>query len=224
MTIPVLIDKQDNFEIIRDQIAAILATEIANQKALAKAASKDPKDWDLRIFTERSNPWEKWLNIDGQTDESSIVNVWFDNEDFDPSASNVMERQKANGIFNLDCYGYGVSADNPNGGHNPGDKEAALEVQKAIRLVRNILMAAENTYLQLRGLVWSRMPQSITVFQPELNGQQIQNIVGARIAFKVGFSEFSPQVAEETLDYLAIDINRAEDGSIVAEADFDYTV
>ena len=56
-----LIDKQDNFEIVRDQIAAILVNEVASQMALATAEAKDPEDWNLQIFTERSNPWEKWL-------------------------------------------------------------------------------------------------------------------------------------------------------------------
>ena len=222
--IPTLIDKQDTFEIVRDQIAAILALEIANQQTLAIAAAKDPKDWKLRIYTERSNPWEQFLNIENETDRSPLVNVWFDNTSFDDKASNVMERQRSDAIFNIDCYGCGVSSNEITGGHNPGDKEAAFEVQKAVRLVRNILMAAEYTYLGLRGTVWKRMPQSVTVFQPQIEGRFVQHIVGARIAFSVSFSEFSPQVQPETLEYLSAIINRAEDGEIVINADYDYTI
>jgi hypothetical protein len=217
-----LIDKQDNFEIIRDQIAAILVSEIANQQVLAVAASKDPNDWKLRIFTERSNPWEQWLN--DQTDKSPIVNVWFDNSNFDLSGSDVVERQKSESIFNIDCYGFGISSDDGATGHNPGDQEAALEVQKAIRLIRNILMAAENTYLQLRGLIWLRWPQSVTSFQPEIDARQMQQIQGARIALKVGFNEFSPQVIGEILELVSIDIKRTEDGEIVLEADYSYPI
>lgn len=216
-----LIDKQDNFEVIRDQIAAILATEVANQMALATAGGKDPDDWKLRIFSERSNPWEQLLNQ--QSDRSPIVNVWFDNSNFDPAASNISERQKTEGVFNIDCYGYGISSDEVGGGHNPGDKEAAFEVHKALRLVRNILMAAEYTYLGLRGVVWQRWPQSITVFQPQLDGRQMQQIVGARLAFRVVFNEFSPQVVPETLELVSVDVTRTEDGEIVVEADYDYT-
>lgn len=221
MTIAALIDKQDNFEVIRDQIAAILATEVASQMALATAGGKDPDDWKLRIFSERSNPWEQLLNE--QTDRSPIVNVWFDNSNFDPAASNISERQKTEGVFNIDCYGYGISSDEMGGGHNPGDKEAAFEVHKALRLVRNILMAAEYTYLGLRGVVWQRWPQSITVFQPQLDGRQMQQIVGARLAFRVVFNEFSPQVPAETLELVSVDVMRTEDGEIVVEADYDYT-
>lgn len=222
MTIDSLIDKQDNFEIVRDQIAAILVAETASQQSLATAAAKDPDDWKLRVFTERSNPWEQFLN--GPTDKSPLVNIWYDNSSFDPKASNVMERQKADGVFNIDCYGYGESANLVAGGHTPGDQEAAFEVQKAIRLIRNILMAAEYTYLGLRGLVWSRWPQTVTVFQPQMDGRAIQQVVGARLAFNVSFNEFAPQITEETLEFLSIDVKRTEDGEIVLEADYDYTL
>lgn len=220
MTIAALIDKQDNFEIIRDEIAAILVTEVAAQMALATAAAKDPEEWNLEIYTERSNPWEQWLNQD--TTRTPIVNVWFDNSNIDPAASNVMERQKTEAVYNLDCYGFGMSEDNPAGGHTPGDRDAAFEVQRAIRLVRNILMAAEYTYLGQRGLVWSRMVQSITVFQPQMEGRTVQQIVGARIAFRVIFNEFSPQVPAETLELVSVDVKRTEDGQIVLEADYPY--
>lgn len=216
-----LIDKQDNFEVVRDEIAAILVTEVASQMALATAGGKDPNDWKLRVYAERSNPWEALLNE--QTDRSPIVNVWFDNSNFDPRASNSVERQKAEAVFNIDCYGYGMSQDVVGGGHKAGDQEAAIEVQRAIRLVRNILMAGEYTYLGLRGLVWSRWPQSVTIFQPNIDARQMQQIVGARLAFRVVFNEFSPQVQAETLELVSAKVSRSEDGAIVINADYDYT-
>lgn len=221
MTIESLIDKQDSFEVVRDQIAAILVLEIASQMSLATAASKDPNDWKLRIFTERSSPWEQLLN--DQDDTSPIVNIWYDNSNFNLSGSNIKDRQKAEATFNIDCYGYGASKDVIAGGHTPGDQEAAFEVHKALRLVRNILMAAEYTYLSLRGLVWQRWPQSVNVFQPQMGEQSIQQIVGARLALRVSFNELSPQVVAQTLEFLSVDVKRTEDGQIVVEADYDYT-
>lgn len=221
MTLESLIDKQDNFEIIRDQIASILVLEIAAQKILAIADSQDPLEWDLRVFTERSNPWEQWLN--DQTVVSPLINVWYDNSNFDRSASNIMERQKSETIFNIDCYGFGVS-ETDGGGHKTGDSEAAFEVHKALRLVRNILMSAEYTYLGMRGLVWKRWPQSIISFQPQINDQLVHNIKGARIALSVHFNEFAPQVVPQILDFLSIDVKRTEDNQIVLEADYDYTL
>ena len=221
MTIPTLIDKQDSFEIVRDQIAAILKLEVVSQMQLAVDAGKDPALWDMRVFTERSNPWEQFLN--DQTDKSPLVNVWYDNSNFNQSKSNILERQASETIYNIDCYGYGLSRDDVGPGHTPGDREAAFEVQKALRLVRNILMAAEYTYLGLQGLVWQRWPDSVTVFQPQIDANQIQQIVGARISFRVIFNEFSPQVASNPLELLTVDVLRTEDGEIVLETDYDYT-
>ena len=221
-SIDTLIDKQDTFEIVRDQIAALLVFEIKNQMALAIAAKKDPEEWKLRVFTERSNPWEQFENPTPKTDLSSLVNIWYDNGNFPESKGNVVGRQAHEATYNLDCYAFGISADDPGGGHKPGDKEAALRVQKAVCLVRNMLMAAVNTYLQLRGTVWQRWIQSITIFQPELEGVQAQQVHGARIAFRVTFNEFSPQVTPEELELVSVDVRRKEDGEIVLKADYEY--
>lgn len=218
--IPELIDKQDNFEIIRDKIAMILVSEVASQMAYATAGGKDPNEWKLRIFTERSNPWEQFLN--DNVDRSPLVNVWVDNCNYDPKGSNSIERQKTIGTYNIDCYGFGISSDVETG-HKPGDREAAFAVQHAIRLVRNIIMAGEYTYLGLRGLVWSRWFEGIEIFQPQQDSKEIQKIVGARATLTVVFNEFSPQVVPINLEMVTIDIKRTENGEIILEADYDYT-
>lgn len=216
-----LIDKQDNFEIVGAQIAAILATEVANQKALAIAGGKDPALWDLKIYSERANPWERYLNEN--PDKTPIVNVWYDTSNFDPTASDIVQRQKADAVYNIDCYGFGVDTDVPGGGHAPGDLDAALTLHRALRLVRNVLMASEYTYLSLRGLVWRRWARAAVSFQPPQGDQAAQSIAGARIAFEVGFSEFSPQYTGVELDLISVDVLRTEDGQIVVEADYDFT-
>ncbi|MCH9712768.1 MAG: hypothetical protein K0U20_09110, partial [Proteobacteria bacterium] len=183
-------------------------------------AGKDPALWDLNVYLERSNPWEQFQNNDASP--VPIVNVWFDNETFDKGVSNLVEQQKTNGVFNIDVYAVGVSEDN-GAGHKPGDREAALEAQRAIRLVRNILMSAENMYLQLtRQTAWDRIPQAITIFQPAIDAQQAQQIVGARLALSVSYNEFSPQINGEIIELLSVDIHRLEDGQLVAEADYNY--
>lgn len=215
--IDTLIDKQDNFEIIRDQIAGILALEVASQKALAETDNKDPTLWDLKIFTERSNPWEQWLN-DGEQDPTPIVNVWFDSSTFDVSASNTVKDQKCEGTFNIDCYGYGKSS-----GYESGDELASKEVQRAIRLVRNIIMSANYTYLDLRGTVGRRFPQSITIFQAQKESPHVQHVIGARLSLSVTFSENSPQITGNPLELVSTKVKRAEDGSVVINADYNYT-
>jgi len=216
-----LIDKQDTFEIVRDKVALILANEVASQMALAVGEGKDPALWDLRIYTERANNWEQWLN--STSDQAPIVNIWYETSNFDAPASNISERQKADAVFNIDCYGFGISADVAGGGHSPGDKAAASNAQRANRLVRNILMSAEYAFLGLRKTVWSRWIPSITMFQPEIGGNPIQQIMGSRLVLSVAFNEYSPQYEPETLEEVHIDIKRKEDGQVIAEVEFDYT-
>ena len=222
--ITTLIDKQDNSEIIRDQIAAIIAIESANQVALATAASKpNPNDWKLRVFSEAANPWEQFQNFDPNvTDDSPLVNVWFDNVNFDKGKSDIFERQKADGTFNIDIYGVGVSSDDGGTGHNPGDREAAFEVQRGARFVRNILLAAIYHRLGMDGVVWDRRPGSITVCQPEIEDVPVEHVIAARFVLEVGYNEFSPQIEMETLELLANDVHRRFEGSIVVEADIAF--
>ncbi len=221
--ITTLIDKQDTAEIIRDKIALILATETLSQVALATTAGKsDPDEWKLRVFKERANPWENLPTKTG--DPSPIVNVWWDTSSFEGDASNISERQKSTTIFNIDCYAYGKSKNISGGGHSCGDQTAAENVHRATRLVRNILMAAQYTYLDLRGIVWRRWVDSITMLQPQQDNQNVHHVVASRLAFRVEFNEFSPQVEPNELCLLNVEIDRAEDGQILVEADYDYTL
>jgi len=220
MAIDALIDKTDSFELIRDAIATILAAESVAQQALAVSGSKDSTLWKLRVYVERSNPWEAW--IDSAADKSPIVNVWFESTQFDKSGSNRFERQRGEGTFNIDCYGYGQSAA-VTGGHTPGDMTAAKEAHRAARLVRNILMSDQYLQLGMRGTVTEKWIQSITAFQPQQQAEAIQHIVGCRIALQVSFNEWTPQNTPQSLEYIAVEITEAPDGEIVlAAADYDF--
>ena len=218
--IPTLIDKQDNFEIIRDQIGAILAVEVQSQMAKAVTAGKETQLWDFKSFNEGSNPIEDYLNQKVVT--TPIVNVWYDRSVVDLGTSNPTEQQKFDGIFNIDCYGYGVAKGDGGTGQIPGDLDAKFELERILRLVRNILMSSINIYLQLQGNVWTRMTNSIISFQPEAEPSTVQQIAAARIEMGVQFSEFSPQGAESVIEFLAVDVLREETGLLVAEAHFDF--
>lgn len=206
--LPGLINKRDNFEIIRDQIAAILKLNSDAQRQYADALGEDPDFFSFRTFVEASNPFEDWINPPAPgANYVPIVNVMFDQSSVQAAGSSSVERQKTSGIFNIDCYGYGRSRQT-DVGHDPGDRTAAFAAQRAVRLVRNILMAGENTYLQLRGTVWSRMPQSVTMFQPAIDQRAVQNVMAGRISFEVVFNEFSPQVDGPTLEEIGINLIR----------------
>lgn len=213
-----LIDKQDTFELVRDKIALILATESAAQVVLATTAGKpDPSLWALKVYIERASPW------DDAADGDIIVNVWFDTASVDEAASNTVRNQTMRGTFNIDVIGFGNSKPNGTGGHRPGDEVAALNAQRGLRLVRNIIMASSYTYLGLRTIVGQRMPQSITSFQPQLNSKPADHVVGARLALGVRYEEFSPQYEPALLQELGVRIERAEDGQVLAQLDYDYT-
>lgn len=225
VVLPDLIDKQDNFEIVRDQIAGILELNTVEQMSLATAALKDPALWDLSVFVERTNPYEQYRGQAGTpapTNTAPIVSVWYEAGTFEEASSNVGKQQTHLASINIDIYGYGIPKDDGAGGQIPGDLLASQNAQRAVRLVRNILMAEQNTYLQLRGLVWQRWPESITAFQPEFDGQPAAVVLGYRFPLRCKFSENSPEIATpDNLEIIDIDIMRQSDGLLVAEARYD---
>ena len=227
MSLAALIEKQDTFTLVRDRIAEILKLESINQMNLAREANLDPTDWDLRVYTEQSNPFEDWMNIDPNVTQPDLrprVNVWFDNDNILQNASDVVEQQQYEAYFNIDCYGAAVSADDHfGGGHIAGDRAAALASQRAMMLCRNIIMAAENIRLGMTGLVGSRLPHQRETFQLQFDGEMAIKVAGSRIQLIVRLVEFAPQVAYDTLDFISVDVLRAETGEILVEADFDYS-
>jgi hypothetical protein len=231
-----LIDKQDTFEIVRDQVAAILLEESLRQRELAIEADKNPELWELRVYAERSNPYSDWQQVDdedaraevdphGRARTSPIVNVWFDQATTDLHRSNLIERQTVTGVFNVDCFGLGVSAEGgPSGGHIAGDAAAVRSAQRAARLARNILMAGAHSYLQLRGTVSRRWVQSLQVFQPQIEQRTIQHVVGARLSLHVDFNEFSPQVEGQPIELISVGVRRLSDGLLYFTANYPHGV
>ena len=124
-----LIQKRDNAPMILDEIAAILALELANQQALALAADLDPAPWALRVFVNRSEPWSEWVEAPEASeptrpiDVSPILNVRLSTSKADPSRSNSVERQCVTSSYLIDCYGYGSSAEDAIG-HKSADQAA----------------------------------------------------------------------------------------------------
>lgn len=208
--IDALLATPDNVELVRDQIAAILALEIAKQGELG--LSPVP-----RVFRERSNPWGQLLET--PADERPIINVWFDTASFDGATSNVTERQKCEGTFNVDVYAFGTSG-HEGDGHEPGDELAALVCQRTLRLVRQILMSSHYTYLGLRGVVWKRWPQTLTMFRPTTDDRSAQNILAGRLALVVTFNELAPQFEGEPLETLSLEIKRLGTGELYVSAEY----
>lgn len=187
--------------------------------------SPDPNLWKLRVFTERTNPWQEWLDApDRYSDDAvPIVAVGLDTGTFDPSKSDLIERQHCDAIFWIDCHGYGVSTQTADG-HDPGDARAAIEALRAARLVRRFLMASTYTYLDLRETVGRRFTEQIRRWPPDEERQQwlaVQKVVCFRIYFGVSFNEFSPQYEPVTISQLNLELKRSETGETWIELQYD---
>lgn len=213
--ITALIDKLDTIELVRDQIAGILKVELEHQQTLTDTPMP-------RVFVERARPWGEYLAAPRCA--APVINVWLDNANYDGASSNVVERQRADAVVNVDCYGFGASTDdgNPAGGHVPSDLMAALEAQRAVRLARNVLMSSHYTYLDMRGVVWKRWPQSVTFFQPQLDDRAAQSVHGARLAMMVQCNEFSPQYEGEILELISVEVKRTETGEILLQGEYPH--
>lgn len=221
-----LIDKRDNFELVRDKIADILLRESQGQQALARAAQRDARAWELRVFTEASDPWVFFPDPssddkrDGRPeDELPLVNVWFDGTTYPAEGSDVVEQQTTVGVYNLDCYGTAVSKATLSG-HEPGDRAASFEAQRAARLVRNILMAAHYVNLGLPKLVGRRFPVSMQTFQPAQDERPVQHVRAVRFAFQVRFFELSPQHEGAPLELVSVEVKRSPTGQLLLGADY----
>lgn len=223
-----LIDKLDTFEIVRDKVGLILAEESAAQQQLAIDGGKDPALWELRVFLERSNPWEFLRTDDGGVplNTSPVVSVWFDSSNLDARASQTIDRQQMEVTINIDVYGIGATEILPGGaGHIPGDENAALEVQRGARLVRNILMADSYVTLGIAralGLIGQRQISTIQAFQPEFGNQNAQQLAGLRLSLQVKVSELAPQTEAVILEEINT-IVKDENGQILIDATFQST-
>ena len=219
-----LITAPDAFEVVRDQIAAILEAESTYQQGLAANANLNPNDWELKVYTERTNPFEEWLNVNNPDleDNAPIVNVWWENTNFSESKGSTTECQQGDVSYNIDIYGRGVASDVDGGGHQAGDQLAIFNSQRGVRLVRNILMAAHNERLQLPGVVGKRWPTTVTTFQPQIDDNNTIQIQGSRIVLMVQMVENAPQIVGQAMEQINVQVNRTDGGQWVATT-IDFT-
>ena len=215
-----LITKDDNFEIIRDKIADILAVEQAAQVALAEAVPLDPTPWQFNVYMERINAWEVFR--DGTGDLTPIVNVWYDSTGYNKGASNVATRQKAEpSRYNIDIHTYAASTETA-GGQSPGDEAAALRCHHVLKLVRNILMHDKYKYLDMQGIVWRRWPGDTQVYQPQPTGP-MNKVATCRFTLEVEHNETIELEDHETCEIISIDMRYEPGGQIIAELDIDFS-
>lgn len=219
MTIDILIDKKDSFELIRDNIAEILAEETISQQALAIAAGKNPELWKFKVFVERRDAWEMFYNNEI---ECPIVVIFFEKCKFSGKASASALYMSAVGQFPI----YVISAatgEKTSEGQKKADKSAIFNTQRIVRLVRNILYAqpavnndpeADYQYLNLRGKVGSRRLSEVEMIDIDQKKQAIQ-ISMAKMTLEVGYVESAIEKSSEIIEMIELETKINDENEMI---------
>lgn len=179
------------FEVVRDRIAEILITELANQEALAIADAADPTPYQIAVTTEKTDPWS--------VKQFPLINIWYDTGNIDTSASSPANQQQGDHFYNLDCYVEKPSEDD-GVEVKSGDVESAKEVQRVAGLAWQILMADLNAKLQFparindkpAAIVGYRIFEQLSTFQPSFGDTVVENVQALRLRLKVRHVEIPP--------------------------------
>lgn len=221
MSITTLIDKQDTYEIVRDQVAAILATETLAQQALATAALKDPDLWAFDVYTERKDPFSI-LGPDStgeMSGDKSIINVWLERVDL-PDGNDI-KNQDGTAIINIDNIA--SKASKKNGSTIDGsDYLSSLDSERIARLARNIIMHPSYKHLGLTAnYVKSRTITGIQKLFTDREDRPFSHVVVSRISLAVRITEFMDQLTSETLEQILIDVEKSDTGQVLVSLEID---
>jgi hypothetical protein len=211
---------RDQFETIGDLIAQILANEIANQRALAVAAGEPSGDWAVAVYREAASPWEFFTE---DPTLPPVVSIRFARFDMLPAETTITQ-QIGTAQYFLDFAAAGL-AEGSADGQTPGDFSAAVRVQQAVRLIRRILCASINQYLQARGSVGWRRVTSFEMFQPPqltTTKPPWDFVAAARLILEVKIRETSPEYEAPDLEQIFVALKKGQDGAILAQMDYTY--
>lgn len=185
--INVLIDKKDNFELVKYKIASILKSELENQKKLAKEISEEKaKNYDIKIFIDKVNPLSVYSEARSQNEKGQlpIINITFDSDDLTQAGSGNVGRQKVRGTFYIDCYAFKNKEAN-----KEADEEVSREADRIGTIARNILMFDNYFVLDMQKIVVRRY---ITKREKMINqNASAENVAAMRLIFEVEYLEES---------------------------------
>lgn len=189
--INVLIDKKDNFELIKYKIANILKSEIENQKILAKERAED---FEIKVYIDKVNPISIYSEVQtAKEGQLPVINISFDGDDLTLAGSGNVGRQKARGIFYIDCYAF----KNKEVGKE-GDEEASREADRIGTIARNILMSDGYRVLKMQEIVVRRY---ITKREKMINqSATAENVSCMRLILEVEYMEEDLEEQSFTLE------------------------
>ena len=199
--------KPDNIEIIRDQIAALLALEFESQYTIANEQSVSNKaDYKVTVYVENDDPLQYIDNITPDANPFPCVNVSIDSSDGDKGTASV-NKQTRIGQFFLDVYATGNTKSVEDMG-----KRASLKAWKTARLVRRILRAEPNTFLRLRGIV-GKIDWKMQGYSPDDEKSAIRVKV-VRITLGIDFVE-DVEITKGVLNWEIEGIITDENGKVI---------
>jgi hypothetical protein len=156
-----------NFELVRDRIAEILTTEVANQFIL----TSNP-DFDLDIWIERSIPFDK--------EELPTINGNLATGSF---SGHTQKTTDGTYTYFIDCFTKAVSTDD-----DKGDQLASIKLQRLLGICRAIL---EDPKYKTLGFsppsIFNRHCESLSIAEP--GKQDAASSVMGRLSFIVKVPE-----------------------------------
>lgn len=219
-----LLSTPDGYETARDALATILAEEIASQQSLAGA---NAADYALDVYVERFAPIEKWVD---EASDTPVATVWLARYTSDDKRSTV-NSNRGRATYHIDVFAQARDANNPAGGHIAGDLLARQRLHRALRLIRQILMSGQYTYLDsARGAaqyVFARSVREIEVHEARKRDERSAVWIStARMTLDVSLKVDQPQ--NLPVDWDGIDITQKRltgtpDGKVLAQLSIDET-
>lgn len=197
---------KDNIEVIRDQVAALLAVDFRRQAELAaESGATDSGDYNVAVYVESDDPLQY---VDEDTPGANpfpCVNVILDSSDPDKGTASV-NKQAFTAKLYVDCYAEGNNAED-----GEFSFKAAQRAWKTARLVRRILRAEANTYLRLRGIV-GRVAWSFQAGEPS-NTRSAIKVKMVRVTLTIDYVE-NVAITEGELDWDIVGIVADETGRV----------
>lgn len=197
---------KDNIEVIRDQVAALLAVDFRRQAELAaESEATDSGDYNVAVYVESDDPLQY---VDEDTPGANpfpCVNVILDSSDPDKGTASV-NKQAFTAKLYVDCYAEGNNAED-----GEFSFKAAQRAWKTARLVRRILRAEANTYLRLRGIV-GRVAWSFQGGEPS-NTRSAIKVKMVRVTLTIDYVE-NVAITEGELDWDIVGIVADETGRV----------
>ena len=181
----------------------------------------DPDLYKLRVYVDRSAPWQEWVDSPPQSAEAALpmVSINFTRQDFAEQRSNSINSQHAGATYWIDVLAYGIATET-DAGHTPADAKAAAEASRVKTLVRRILMSGQHTFLGLRGTVFGRWLESISRNRPPPDEVPVQNIVADRLVLRVDFNEVGPEAEGNPCETVHLDVYRSDSGELLLSQEF----